>query len=288
MERKAKFRHYVEAVLIYALPWALRPLPFKMRISIGGAILGFAVRTVPVLRRRIENNLALIFPNLPEKKALLKRVSQHIGRGFMVVFYSQDYHKNLQGVVMAPNAFAEIEAAQANGQPVILVSGHFGQWEALRVMLARAGLPGASIYRKNANPFFEKHHVKAMSAGGAGLFQTGLQGTRKMIKHLNEGGIITILLDQRVDDGKALDFMGIPALSSTVMSELAIRTGALIVPMYAYLGEKGAVHIEVEPSLEHEDPVVMTQKINDSLAARVYAHPEQWYWLHKRWARPDL
>ncbi|HIP24180.1 MAG TPA: hypothetical protein EYG79_11395 [Rhodobacteraceae bacterium] len=288
MERKTKFRHYVEAVLIYALPWALRPLPFKGRIAIGGAIIGFAVRSVPSLRRRIERNLMLVFPELPNKKALIKRVSQHIGRGFMVLFYSKDYSKNLSGVVMAPDAFAEIEAAQAKGQPVILVSGHFGQWEAVRVMLARAGMPSASIYRESSNPIFERHFAKAMSIGSSGLFRTGLKGMRNMMKHLRAGGVITVLLDQRVNEGKPLDFMGIPALSSPVMAELAVKTGALLIPIYALLDDQGAVHIKLEPALKHEDPVMMTQKINDSLSAQVQAHPEQWYWLHNRWARPDI
>ncbi len=288
MERKTKFRHYIEAVLIYALPWALRPLPFKWRISIGGAVIGFAVRTVPILRRRIDRNLDLVFPELPDKKGLIKRISRHIGRGYMVVFYSKDYNKNLRDVTMAPEAFSEIRAAQDKGQPVILVSGHFGQWEAVRVMLARAGMPSASIYRESANPFFERHFVKAMSIGSTGLFRTGLKGTRNMMKHLRAGGIITVLLDQRVDEGKPLNFMGIPALSSPVMAELAVKTGALIIPTYAWLDDQGKVHINLDPPLEHEDPIAMTQKINDSLSAQVRAHPEQWYWLHNRWARPDL
>jgi KDO2-lipid IV(A) lauroyltransferase len=288
MEGKAKFRHYAEAVLIYALPWALRPLPFWWRVALGGAIIGFAVRAVPRLRQRIENNVALVYPDMPNKKAFIKRVSRHIGRGFMVLFYSQDYHNKLDKVSLAPGAFDDIKAAHRKGQPVIIVSGHFGEWEAIRVMLSRANMPSASIYREASNPIFERHFAKAMAVGGAGLFKTGLNGTRKMLKHLKTGGIVTVLLDQRVDDGVLLDFMGHPALSSPIMAELAMKTGALLIPAYALLVEGEGVKIIVEPALAHEDPVTMTQAINDSLSAQVRAHPEQWYWLHNRWARPDL
>ncbi len=283
MERKTKFHHYIEAVLIYALPWSLRPLPFGWRVAIGGAIIGFAVRTVPSLRRRIEQNLALVFPEMADKKAFIKRVSRHIGRGFMVLFYSKDYHKKLNNVQMDPHALDEIKAAQAAGKPVIIVSGHFGEWEAIRVMLSRAGMPSASIYREAGNPIFERHFAKAMAVGGAGLFQTGLKGTRKMLKHLRAGGIITVLLDQRVGDGKPLDFLGHPALSSPIMAELAVKTGALLVPAYAPLVD-GQVALIVEPAIAHGDPTEMLQAINDSLSAQVRAHPEQWYWLHRRWA----
>ncbi len=288
MKRKTKPRHYIEAVLIYALPWALRPLPFRWRVAIGGAIIGAAVRWVPSLRRRIERNVALVMQEKAGDKAFVKQISRHIGRGFMVLFYTEDYHKKLSGVEMAPEAFAEIKAAQAAGKPVIIVSGHFGEWEAIRVMLARAGMPSASIYREAGNPIFERHFAKAMAVGGAGLFQTGMKGTRKMLKHLRGGGVITILLDQRVNEGVPLDFLGQPALSSPIMAELANKTGALLVPVYAPLRADGRVEIVVEPAIGNGDALAMLQAVNDSLSAQVRAHPEQWYWLHKRWARPDL
>ncbi len=288
MKRNTKFRHWIEAMLIYALPWALRPLPFAWRLSIGGAILGAAVRWVPPLRKRIERNLSLIFPELQgrEKRAFIRRVSRHIGRGFMVLFYSQDYHDKLSDVAMASDAFAEIKAAQAAGRPVIIVSGHFGEWEAIRVMLARAGMPSASIYREAGNPIFERHFAKAMAVGGAGLFQTGLNGTRKMIKHLKAGGVISVLLDQRVGDGVPLDFLGHPALSSPIMAELAKKTGALMVPAYAPLNADGQVQLLVEPAIPHGDAVEMIAAVNASLGAQVMARPEQWYWLHNRWKKP--
>ncbi len=288
MERKTKFRHYVEAVLIYALPWALRPLPFSWRVAAGGAILGFAVRRVPNLRNRIERNLALVMPEKRGDKRFIKQVSRHIGRGFMVLFYSQDYHKKLSHVELAPHALDQVKAAQAAGKPVIIVSGHFGEWEAIRVMLSRAGMPSASIYREATNPIFERHFAKAMAVGGAGLFQTGMKGTRKMLKHLKAGGIITVLLDQRVASGVPVDFLGKPALSSPIMAELALKTGAILVPAYAPLAEDGHVKLIIEPAIDHGDPVAMISAINDSLTAQVRAHPEQWYWLHDRWARPDL
>ncbi len=288
MKSKTKPRHYIEAVLIYALPSLLRPLPFAWRVSLGGAMLGFAVRVVPTLRRRIMHNIALVMPEKMADKAFIKQISRHIGRGFMVLFYSKDYHKQLCGVKMAEGAFDEIKAAQAAGKPVIIVSGHFGEWEAIRVMLSRAGMPSASIYREARNPIFERHFAKAMAVGGAGLFQTGLKGTRKMLRHLKAGGIMTVLLDQRVNEGAVLDFMGHPALSSPIMAELALKTGALLVPVYAPILADGQVELRVEPALPHGEPAQMIQAVNDSLSAQVLARPEQWYWLHNRWARPDL
>lgn len=290
MKRSPKRRHYIEALLIYALPLAMRPLPFALRIKLGGAIIGFAIRHLPPLKRRILHNLGFIYPHMPprEKHALLKRISRHIGRGFMVIFYRRDYTKNLKNVEMAEDCLAPIETAHNSGQPVILVSGHFGEWEAIRALLFKAGLQSASIYREASNPIFDRHFVKSMSADNMPLFPTGLKGMRQVLKYLKSGGIITMLLDQRVNDGIPLDFMGKPALSSPIMAELAIKTGALLLPVYAPVLDDGRVKIIIEPPIKHSDPITMTKALNDSLSAQVRAHPAQWYWLHKRWARPDL
>ena len=290
MERKTKPRHYIEAVLIYALPWLLRPLPFAWRVKIGGAILGWAIRAIGGLRRRIIDNLTLIYPAMParEKRALMRRITRHIGRGFIEIFYTEDLYTSLTDVQIRPGALAEIAAAHKAGQPVIMVSGHFGQWEAVRVALKAEGLRSAAVYKPSKNPIFERRFAKVLAIGGAGVFPIGPAGMRPMLKHLRGGGIVSILLDQRVADGEIIDFMGQPALTSTAIVKLALKTGALVVPTYGRLMPDGKTEVIIERSVPQADPIAMQQAINDSLSAQVFAHPEQWYWLHNRWARPDL
>ncbi len=291
MKSNTKLRHWFEALLIWALPYALRPLPFGLRVRVGGVLIGGIIRLVPPLKKRISSNLGLVYPTMPaaEKTALTRRITKNIGERFIESFYNQAFHSGYAGINLAPDAFAPITNALKSGQPVIIVSGHFGQWEAIRIELARRGHPSAAIYKISGNPIFERHFKKAMKVTGAPLFPVGTQGTRGMIKHLKAGGLVSVLLDQRVTDGAAIDFMGQPALSSPIMAALAVKTGALIIPVYAVLRpDRRACDIHVEAPLPHGDPLEMTRQINDSLSARVRKNPEQWYWLHKRWARPDL
>jgi len=290
MKRNRKIRHFLEALLIWTLPQALRPLPWKARVRVGGKLIGGAVRLVPSLKKRITDNLALIYPDMPEaeKKALTKRICRNIGERFIEVFYNRAFRKHVGEIRYAEGAFDEIISAQKAGRAVIMVSGHFGQWESVRIVLARMGYETAAIYKENANPYFERHHAKEVAIG-APMFATGAAGTRKMIKHLKSGGLLAVLLDQRAGDGVPIDFLGQPALTSTAMATLANRTGALLVPAYGVLRpDRQSCDIFIEPPIPHGDPVVMTTALNDSLSARVQKNPEQWYWLHKRWARPDL
>ncbi|MDE3120851.1 MAG: lauroyl acyltransferase, partial [Paracoccaceae bacterium] len=41
--------------------------------------------------------------------------------------------------------------------------------------------------------------------------------------------------------------------------------------------------IVIEAPIPHGTPQEMTQALNDSLEALVRRHPEQWFWIHRRW-----
>ena len=291
MKRKTTFRHWIEAMLIMALPMALRPLPFASRVRFGGWLIGGAIYRVPKLRGRIRENLRLIYPEMPDKEraALESKIARNIGARYIELFYSATFQKRLSYFHCADGALDEIRAARAEGRPVILVSGHFGVWEAGRVLMREAGMESGGVYKESANPVHEKRHAKNLSHGGKPMFNTSQRGVRGMLKHLKNGGILAILLDQRVNDGEVLDFMGQPALTSTITATLALKYNALLVPVYGVFRENGQdIDTYFEPAIPHSDATTMTQALNDSLAARVRKNPEQWYWLHNRWARPDL
>ena len=98
------------------------------------------------------------------------------------------------------------------------------------------------------------------------------------------GGQAVMLIDQFYHDGAAIDFLGQPAPTSLSAAEMAKKYDALLVPFYATRQASGLdFDVEIEAPIAHTDPVEMTQRLTDSLAARVRAKPEQWFWVHRRW-----
>jgi KDO2-lipid IV(A) lauroyltransferase len=65
---------------------------------------------------------------------------------------------------------------------------------------------------------------------------------------------------------------------------MALKYDCLLVPVYG-IRQPDGLHFTllVEDAIPHGDPAVMTQALNDSLAAQVMARPEQWFWVHRRW-----
>ena len=259
---------------------------YKPRIKVGSSIIAFAIRYIPKFRNRVLNNLELIFPDLSikEKNNFLKEFSQNLGTTFTEFLFNDDFH-NVQKIDLKdPRKLGPISAAVKNKQPVIIVSGHFGPWEAVRAILRKNGLEAGAVYRKSRNIFYQPYHHKTISAGGTPIFQTGRKGTGEMIRHLKTGGIICLMIDQSVSDGHYLDFLGKPAKTSLAIANLAIKYKAILVPAYATRNkDKVSIQVELEPPIPISMPTKMTKKVLHSLSNRILANPTQWYWVHNRW-----
>jgi KDO2-lipid IV(A) lauroyltransferase len=173
----------------------------------------------------------------------------------------------------------------AAGQGTFLVSGHFGQWEAVRGLLRRNGMETGGIYRPLKNPYLNEDYTACLEAGGRPMVDRGAAGLREMIRHVRRGGLMSVLMDQYTKRGVEIDFLGHPAPSGTMIAELAVKFGVPMIPVYATRQEDGTIRVEFEAPLARGTALEMTQAAADSLSARVRATPGQWFWLHRRWVK---
>ena len=97
------------------------------------------------------------------------------------------------------------------------------------------------------------------------------------------GGILAVLIDQRLANGVPLSFMGKKAYTPVSIADLALKLNALVVPAYAVRQPDLSYEVLIEDPIEHSTAIEMTQALNDSLDRRVQKNPEQWLWIHRRW-----
>jgi len=259
---------------------------FNSRIFLSAKVIGFIIRHSPKYKRRVLKNLKLIYPKMSdlETKNFLMKFSQNLGLTFSEFLFNEEYHK-YQNIKFQKNSeITEILEAFKINRPVLIVSGHIGPWEAVRALLRRNGVETAAIYRKSKNVFYQPYHHKTIEAGGKPIFQVGRKGTSAMIKFLKKGGVVCMMIDQAVSEGKYIDFMGIPAKTSFAIANIAIKYNALIIPAYAIRKEKDEpIQVIIEPSLKTSEPFKIIEKLNKSLENIVRKYPSQWYWVHNRW-----
>ncbi len=258
----------------------------KTKVRIGGWLVRYLIIANQKLRRRVVKNLDLIMPAKSEfeKNRFIRNFGHFIGMTFTELIFNIEFQKNTSRFQYSHQDLKPLIKANKEGRPIIIVSAHLGAWEAVRAVLKMHNLTAGAIYKKNKNQFYEAIHLKAIKAGGEPIFQTGLSGTKNMVKYLRRGGIVAIMLDQAVEDGEYFDFFGVPAKTATSAAKIAIKLNALVVPSYAIRSKKNdKIKIYFEDPIPNSNYRNMTAMITKSIETRVSNNPEQWYWLHRRW-----
>ncbi|WP_299559925.1 lysophospholipid acyltransferase family protein [uncultured Sulfitobacter sp.] len=289
--RARKIGHYLSNLVIVGLIRLALLMPYRMRVRAMGTIVERVVGPLAGYRRRALDNLDLIWPDLPAQRRMdiARRCLNNVGRTFIENYSAHDFPERMARNTPVGPGVRALEDAAAQGQPVVLVTGHFGNYEATRAALVARGYNIGGLYRDMKNPYFNAHYVKTMEAFGGPVFPQGRKGTAGFVRHLKDGGQLVLLFDQHVFRAPVFDFLGKPAHTALSAAELALRYDALLIPFYGVRQADGLTFETVlEAPVPHSDAMQMTQAITDSLAARVRDTPEQWFWVHRRWRpQPD-
>jgi KDO2-lipid IV(A) lauroyltransferase len=286
-QRAAKGNPWTRRAIL-ALLWVPRILPYWLRLAVIAFIMARVFAPIAGYDRRIRENLAYVLPDLPqaEVRRLAISVPANTGRMLGELAAGKPFIDTISRSEMTGPGVGALDAARAAGRPIVVVSGHFGNFDAARCALAQRGHNIGALYRPVDDPALDRIFHDALSRIAAPVFPRGRRGLAQMVKFLRGGNTVAILLDQYVHGGAALEFFGKPAPTSLSAAEMALKYDALLVPVYGIRKGAGFDIIAEEP-IPHSTPEAMTQAINDSLEARVRAHLDQWLWIHRRW-KPEL
>lgn len=265
---------------------ALRLLPYRWRVPLAGWVVARIVAPLAGYSRRIRENLAKVRPDLPasEVRRLMRAVPDNVGRTLAEMYSGPEFIDRIRAIPLTGPGAPALEAAHRENRPVILATGHFGNYDVARAALIARGYRVGALYKPMSNPLFNEHYLKTISNIGTPLFPRGSRGLAEMVKFLKSGGMLGLVMDQHMNHGAPLTFFGETAFTATSAADLALRYGAEVIPVYGLRQDNGLdFEIIVEAPIPSSDPESMTQAINDSLEALVRAHMDQWFWIHRRW-----
>jgi KDO2-lipid IV(A) lauroyltransferase len=178
-----------------------------------------------------------------------------------------------------------------DGGPVILLSGHFGNWEMAGYLFGVFGFPPNSVARTLDNPYLDRFLRRFRERTGQSLIpKTG--GYDQILDVLRGGGVLSFLADQDAGQrGLFVDFFGRPASTHKAIALLAIEHQAPVVVGFArrigngFQYEVGceAVIMPDEWAGTADDVRLLTQRYTTALESVIRRNPEQYLWLHRRW-----
>lgn len=277
---------YITNLFLRALIGLALAMPYAARVRTMGWLVERVVSPLAGYPKRIRANLAHVLPDLPEEEIarLCRAVPNNAGRTLIELYSGTQFTDRAKQADITGPGYAALEQARTEGRPVILVTGHFGNYDVSRAALIAKGHNMGALYRRMSNPWFNAHYVRSISTIGTPMFEQGRKGMTQMVRHIKSGGVLGILTDLHAHGGARLSFFGKPAITSLITAELALKYNAALIPVYAVRQDNGLdFTIIVQDEIAHSDAETMTQQVNDGLEDLVRAHMNQWFWIHRRW-----
>ena len=261
-------------------------LPLSPRLSMVSFLMRRVLAGPAGYRNRALANLEYVWPNKAksERARIAERALDNAARTLIENYDVSGLLHRMNDVPPEGPGVAILEAAKADGRPVMLVTGHYGNFEAARACLIARGYQIGGLYRPMSNPYINAHYAQNMHKLSEPVFEQGTRGTIGLLRHIKSGGMGVLLFDLYDSAGIAIPFLGKPAPTLTSAAEIALKAGAIMVPFFGIRQKDGTSFRAVfEEPIADGTPENMTAEMTRRLEARIADDPGQWFWIHRRW-----
>jgi KDO2-lipid IV(A) lauroyltransferase len=289
-----KFRHGVEYAAVrgaLALAGSL-PIGVARALGAGAGSLAYALG----VRRAVSigNIRGSLSVTDGEASCIARRSYQNLGRSLMefAAFRRWSSRELLSQVDF--DGVENFARAREAGKGAVCVAGHFGNWELLGAAIGALGYPVSFLVGQQTNARVDEVMNDLRRAQGVGII-TRTSALRKVLQALRANEFVALLADQDARRGGVMvDFLGRPASTVRGPALFAVRSGCPLIPIFIH--REGRRHrataeppIWSDPALDEEAAVVdLTRRHADALSRHVRAHPEGYFWPHRRWKTQSL
>lgn len=273
--------------LLFGLMRLISMLPLAWTQATGAFIGLMIYRLVPSRRRVARINIRQAYPDYSEAQIRELNIASFKSLGISVFEIALAWWGNREFMrsICQIEGKEHLDKALANGKGVILLTGHFTTLE-IGAMLVGLYTKLNGVYKKAHNPMFNAFMTHYRSTYGEELIEN--KNIRAMIRGLRKGRATWFAPDQDFAEQDIVftPFLGGMASTLTATARLAEMTGAEVVPFYPVRLNKGKGYkLVIMPALEGFPSNAIEQdsaRINHAIEQMVYANPEQYGWVHKR------
>lgn len=296
MKRKPTLTDRLEYAAFAGVIAAAGKLSRERAEQLGESLGRFGYRRLKIRRKVVEEHLKRAFPERNDvwQRATAEAAYAHVGREMMTTLrLSHASRADVMGIMRHEVGRERLHELYNEGKGVVLVGGHFGNWELGSASLAAQGLPVDAIYQPQRNPLFNAALIEARHRLGLELIPRA-GATKLALERLRQGRVLAVLSDQNAGrTGIYVPFFGRLASTHRGAALLAVRAGA---PLFFGAAIRDGDHyygITEEISVSREGKLGdvvkrLTAGYTAYLENLVRRWPEQYFWHHRRWkTRPD-
>jgi KDO2-lipid IV(A) lauroyltransferase len=273
-------------------------LPERWSDGLGQALGRFAYGVLGIRRRDTLLHLSRAFPDGSDRwrEGIAKASYRHFGATVLSTFRMSRMSRETILERTETVGLEPIRRCLDSGRGVVVVTGHLGAWEIGGAALAVRGIPTDVVVQRQSNPLFDAFLDRTRRRLGVRTLVSH-DAAKLVPRSLATGRVVPIVADHNVRRGGIfVDFFGVSASTAKGPALFALRAGVPIFlaasvrlpgwpPRYRVEFEE----VEVPRTGSRRERIrSLTERHVAMLEERIRQHPDQYFWMHRRWkTRPE-
>ncbi len=293
MSSLVRIRFATEALALRGfkgLAWVIpRPLFLRMGRALGALVAAVDRRHLAIAK----DNLRRSFPDWSETQVdrTARGVWIHFGGVLFDLVRILARGPRTMDTLVTIEGREHAELAHGSSRGVVLITGHFGNWETHGIIHAKNFGSIGVVARPLDNPTLDQAMIALRESSGSEVIEKKHALIRSM-RRLKAGQGVAFVVDQNVQEkeGIFVNFFGRPACTTPFAARLAIKTGALVLPCRAVMTPDFKYRVVYDRPLDPRgfgdgDAAVLglTQAMMNTTESWIRGNPDQWLWMHRRW-----
>ncbi|MGH8013452.1 MAG: lysophospholipid acyltransferase family protein, partial [Candidatus Binataceae bacterium] len=249
-----RLRAWAEHAAIAPLWAPMRALPLERSVRFGAMVGAVGARLDRFNRAVLWRNLGIAFPeqDATARQSLCTRVYRNFGRMAAEWAHFRDLNpSNIEHYVSYEGrAHWDDAIRMSEGRGILVLTGHFGNFELLSLAHSIYGNRIAIVHRPLRNPLLDAT-VADLRRRFGNLTVPRKGAAREVLRLLKDNWMVAVPLDLDVRHGVFVDFFSLPASTGDGLARLAMATGAPVLPAFMVREGISARHrITILPVIE--------------------------------------
>lgn len=282
-----RLRYRLEYGVLIGFAVVFRLFPEHAAYALARFLGWFAFHVLGIRRKTaLENVRAAFGGTLTERE--IRRIARDSYIHIAMTFVEMLLLPRIAGrffEVVDTSALSPLHRIDEQGKGAILVSCHYSNWELAGSAVGMEGFPVTVVAKRQSNPYVDARIVSYRENMHMRIITPGAPA-KHLVRALRNNEMVGLISDQDARSrGVFVNFFGHPASTPRGAAELALKYGSPVaVCMIVRLrpGKYRSIFREVE--VRHDDTIEsLTQRYTSAMEDIIREHPEQYFWMHRRW-----
>ncbi|HOO55722.1 MAG TPA: lysophospholipid acyltransferase family protein [bacterium] len=281
-------------MILFCVYLLIRIIPLQLHKPIAD-LLGLAMhKYIPSNRKLVMKHLEMAYGSRlsrDEIENIALKSNQHMVMNiFEFIRFPAMNSKSILSKVTFEGEEYLIEALEQN-KGVIVLSGHYGNWEMLGAAIVAKGYSLTVVRRDQNDGLLNDVIQKQRDRKGIKTVPRNKPLFKHLIYLLKNNELVALIADQNAGpEGLFVDFFDRPAATFKGPGLFGTITGAPIIPIFMVRDGYMKHRVVIKPAVvcrptgdTGQDIAAITQECTRVIENMIVEHPEQWMWQHRRW-----